>query len=275
MLRSLTSHLNQAALCPATDAPAAAAPGVAGEVPATIGLCAVELDGISPQIDATAWVAPNSVLVGGIHMMANSSVWFGCTLRADNTSITIGEGSNVQENSVLHCDDKFPLSIGSGCTIGHMVMLHGCKIADKCLVGMGAVILNGASIGAGSIIGAGSLIPEGKQIPPNSLVLGSPGKITRQTNERDRAMIQHGVNFYQQNARRFRTQLGEQGLNGMHVSNRRYIKSRDVDEVAAFGLALKQDSVEEALELIKAKAPRAYLIHGHAIEGNLRRHFRV
>lgn len=111
---------------------------------------------------------------------------------------------------MLHCDDNFPLSVGSDCTIGHLVMLHGCQIGDKCLVGMGAVVLNGVIVGSGSLVGAGALIPEGKTIPPNSLVLGNPGKVVRQTTKKDWAMIRHGVKFYQHNARRFRKELEEQ-----------------------------------------------------------------
>ena len=173
-------------------------------------LRAIAMEGVRPQVDSTAWVAPNSVVIGNVRLAPCSSVWFGCTLRGDNSSITIGENSNIQENSVLHCDDAFPLSVGSNCTIGHLVMLHGCQIGDNCLVGMGAVVLNGVTVGSGSLIGAGALIPEGKTIPCNSLVLGSPGKVVRQTNERDWAMIRHGVEFYQHNALRFRKELEDQ-----------------------------------------------------------------
>lgn len=181
---------------------------------ASSDLRAVALDGARPQVDTTAWVAPNCVMLGDVRLGPRSSVWFGCTLRGDNSSITIGENSNVQEHSVLHCDDKFPLSIGTDCTIGHLVMLHGCKIGDKCLVGMGAVVLNGVTVGAGSIVGAGALIPEGKTIPPNSLVLGNPGKVVRQTGKKDWAKIRHGVRFYQHNAQRFREELEEQQVVG-------------------------------------------------------------
>ncbi len=168
------------------------------------------VEGVWPQVDGTAWIAPNSVVIGNVRLAPHSSVWFGCTLRGDSSSITIGENSNIQEHSVLHCDDKFPLSVGSNCTVGHLVMLHGCQIGDNCLIGMGAIVLNGVTVGSGSIVGAGALIPEGKTIPPNSLVLGSPGKVARQTNEKDWAMIRHGVEFYQHNARRFREELEEQ-----------------------------------------------------------------
>jgi carbonic anhydrase/acetyltransferase-like protein (isoleucine patch superfamily) len=123
-----------------------------------------------PCIDASAWAASNAVLVGKVRLLAGSSVWFGATLRGDNEYITIGEGSNVQDGSVLHTDMGSPLTIGSGVTVGHLAMLHGCDIGDNCLVGIGSVILNDVIIGEGSVIGANTFIPEGKVIPAGSLV---------------------------------------------------------------------------------------------------------
>ena len=158
---------------------------------------------VSPQVDETAWVAPDANVIGNVMLAAKSSVWFGCTLRGDGELISVGTGSNVQENCVFHTDDGYPLTIGENCTIGHKVMLHGCTIGDNSLIGMGATVLNGAKIGKNCLIGAGALITENKVIPDGSLVMGAPGKVVR---ELDAAAIQGltlSAKHYQQNAARF------------------------------------------------------------------------
>lgn len=165
------------------------------------------LDGIAPQIDATAWVAHDANIIGKIVLEAESSVWFGCTLRGDNEEIRVGRGSNVQENCVLHTDMGYPLTIGADCTIGHKAMLHGCSIGDGTLIGMGATILNGATIGKGCLIGAGALITEGKVIPDGSLVVGAPGKIVRELDDAARARLLKSAEGYRRNALRFRNGL--------------------------------------------------------------------
>jgi carbonic anhydrase/acetyltransferase-like protein (isoleucine patch superfamily) len=132
------------------------------------------------------WIAPSASVIGKVILHDKASVWFGATLRGDNENIIIGERSNVQDNSVLHTDLGFPLSIGCNVSIGHMVMLHGCIIGDGTLVGIGSIILNGARIGENCLIGANSLITEGKKIPPNSLVMGAPGQIVREITAKDR-----------------------------------------------------------------------------------------
>lgn len=168
------------------------------------------LDGHAPKIDPqAAWIAPTAVLVGKIVMHADASVWFGVVARGDNEEITIGVGSNVQENTVLHTDMGHPLTIGQGCTIGHKAMLHGCTIGENSLVGMGATILNGARIGRNCLIGAGALIPEGKDIPDGSLVMGMPGKVVRMLDEAAIEGLRASARGYQQNARRFRAGLSE------------------------------------------------------------------
>ncbi|MEL6640045.1 MAG: gamma carbonic anhydrase family protein [Pseudomonadota bacterium] len=123
------------------------------------------LEDVSPQIDATAWVAPGCHVIGNVTLTAGTSVWFGTTIRGDNEPIVVGEGSNIQENCVLHTDPGCPLTIGANCTIGHKAMLHGCTIGEQSLIGMGATVLNGAVIGKNCLIGAGALITEGKNIP--------------------------------------------------------------------------------------------------------------
>ncbi len=162
---------------------------------------------IAPQVDATAWVAPGSHIIGDIVLAAQTSVWFGCTLRGDNERITIGAGSNVQENCVMHTDMGFPLSIGAGCTIGHKAMLHGCVIGENSLIGMGATVLNGAVIGKNCLIGAGALITEGKVIPDGSLVMGAPGKVVRELDAAAIDGLRASALHYQENAARFRRDL--------------------------------------------------------------------
>ena len=149
------------------------------------------------------WVAPDANVIGQVRLMAGASVWFGATLRGDNEWINLGTGSNVQENSVLHTDIGYPLSIGRNCTIGHNAILHGCTIGDQSLIGMGAIVLNGAQIGRNCLIGAGALITEGKIIPDNSLVVGAPGKVVRGLTEAEIEGLLESAVGYQANMRRF------------------------------------------------------------------------
>jgi len=167
-----------------------------------------DLDGSAPDVDAGAWIAPGCHVIGNVTVMDLASVWFGTTIRGDNERITIGVGSNVQENCVLHTDMGFPLDIGINCTIGHKAMLHGCTIGDNSLIGMGATVLNGAIIGKNCLIGAGALITEGKVIPDGSLVMGI-GKIVRDLDAAAIAGLTFSAVNYQQNAARFRAGLKE------------------------------------------------------------------
>lgn len=153
------------------------------------------------------WVAPDANLIGQVILQDATSVWFGATLRGDNEPIVVGAGSNIQENCVLHTDIGCPLTIGKGCTIGHKAMLHGCTIGDGSLIGMGATILNNAVIGKGCLIGAGALITEGKVIPDGTMVLGSPGKVIRELNDKEKQGLVASALGYQSNMRRFRDEL--------------------------------------------------------------------
>ncbi|CAM8646790.1 PaaY Carbonic anhydrases/acetyltransferases, isoleucine patch superfamily [Paracoccaceae bacterium] len=162
-----------------------------------------ELDGIRPQIDPSAWVAPTAVLIGNVIVGAGANIWFGAVLRGDNEPIVVGAGSNVQENAVLHTDMGFPLTIGADCTIGHKAMLHGCTIEAGSLIGMGATLLNGAKIGAGSLVGACALVTEGKEIAPASLVMGAPAKVVRELDAAAQARLLKSAEGYRANAARF------------------------------------------------------------------------
>lgn len=165
------------------------------------------LGALVPRIDPDTWIAPDAVVIGRVVMAAGSSVWFGATIRADHEEISIDAGTNVQEDCVMHVDAGYPLSIGRNCTIGHKAMLHGCTIGDNTLVGMGATILNGARIGRNCLIGAGALITENKEIPDNSLVMGAPGKVVRQIDDRNARRIAQSAQQYQDNMRRYRDGL--------------------------------------------------------------------
>ncbi len=168
------------------------------------------LDKHEPQLKGDNYVAPNAVLIGRVILEPGATVWFGCVLRGDCDDIVIGAGSNVQDGSVLHTDAGIKLRVGANCTIGHMVMLHGCEIGDGTLVGIKSVILNGARIGRGCIVGAGTLIPERKVYPDNVLIMGTPGKVVRELGPQDVATLKFGAEFYQNNGRRFREQLAAQ-----------------------------------------------------------------
>jgi carbonic anhydrase/acetyltransferase-like protein (isoleucine patch superfamily) len=157
-----------------------------------------------------SWVAPNATLVGKIRLEAGANVWFGAVLRGDNELIHIGENSNVQDGSVMHTDMGYPLTLGTGVTVGHNAMLHGCTVGDYSLVGINAVILNGAKIGKYCIIGANTLIAEGKEIPDGSLVVGSPGKVVRELTEQQKTMLEASAAHYVHNAQRYARDLSEQ-----------------------------------------------------------------
>ena len=162
---------------------------------------------VQPQLHDDTWVAHDANLIGQVVLERAASVWFCSTIRADHEEIRVGEGSNVQENTVMHVDAGFPLTVGKNCTIGHKVMLHGCTIGDNTLIGMGATVLNGAKIGKNCLIGACALITENKVIPDGSLVMGSPGKVVRQLDDQAIAGLTASALHYQDNMRRFRDTL--------------------------------------------------------------------
>ena len=149
-----------------------------------------------PEISADSWIAPNAIIIGKVKLEKNSSIWFNAVLRGDIELITIGENSNIQDGSVLHTDPGYPLTVGKGVTVGHMVMLHGCQISDDTLIGIGSIILNNAKIGKNCIVGANTLITENKIIPDNSLVVGSPGRVLRKVTEEEiKAILENGKHY--------------------------------------------------------------------------------
>lgn len=136
------------------------------------------LPGLIPSLppDGSVWIAPSADVIGNVRLARDVSIWFGAVVRADNTPVVIGEGTNIQDHAILHSDPGFALEIGAGCIVGHRAILHGCLIGDGVLVGMGAIAMNGACIGEGCVIGAGALITEGKTFAPGTLLLGSPAR---------------------------------------------------------------------------------------------------
>ena len=166
-----------------------------------------ELDGVAPRVDPTAWIADSAEVMGNVHLGPDASVWFGCVLRGDTESMHIGEGSNIQDLSVLHADFGQPLHIGRHVTVGHKVMLHGCTIGDESLIGIGAVVLNGAKIGKNCLVGAGALVTEGKEFPDGSMIIGSPAKVVRQLTPEQMEGLRMSAQHYIENARRFKNGL--------------------------------------------------------------------
>lgn len=139
----------------------------------------------TPTVASDAFVAPNATLIGDVTLASGSSVFYGAVLRGDTDSITLGEGSNLQDNVVVHCDEGVPTSIGSGVSVGHGAVVHGCTVEDDCLIGMGATVMNHAVIGAGSLVAGGAVVLEGTVVPPRSLVAGVPAKVRRELSDEE------------------------------------------------------------------------------------------
>lgn len=161
------------------------------------------IDGVSPQLAAGAWAAPSADLIGDVRLHARASVWFGAVIRADNTPITVGEDSNVQDGAIGHSDPGFPLTIGAPVTVGHQAILHGCTIGDDCLIGMGAKILNGAVIAPECLVGAGALVTEGKRFERGSLIVGSPARLVRQLTQDEKQALRQSAAGYGDRAARY------------------------------------------------------------------------
>lgn len=162
---------------------------------------------LSPTLEQGAWVAPSADLIGDVRLGARASVWFGAVIRADNTPILIGEESNIQDGAVCHSDEGFPLTIGARVTVGHQAILHGCTVADDCLIGLGARILNGTVIEPECIVGAGALITEGKRFERGSLIIGAPARVVRQVTEEEKQMLRLSAAQYAGKSRRYAMEL--------------------------------------------------------------------
>ena len=164
-----------------------------------------ELDGQKPELPEQGryWIAPGAAVIGKVRLKNDCSVWFGAVMRGDNEWIELGERSQIQDNATLHTDMGFPLTIGTECVIGHNVVLHGCSIGERVLIGMGAIVLNGARIGAGSLVGAGALVTEGKEFPERSLIVGTPARAIRTLDEAAIKGIASGAEIYVQRFKQY------------------------------------------------------------------------
>ena len=158
------------------------------------------------KIDDTAYIAEGARVIREVVLEKNSSVWFNAVLRGDDDQIIIGEGSNIQDNCVVHCGRGYPTIVGKYVTVGHLALLHGCTIGDNTLIGMHSTIMNGAQIGRNCIIGAGSLVTGGTVIPDNSLALGRPAKVIRSVTEKDIESNRYDAEFYIRESAHYRAQ---------------------------------------------------------------------
>ena len=166
-----------------------------------------QLDDLIPQLHPSAWVADSAQVIGNVRLGPNSSVWFGAIARGDTDTITIGSGTNIQDNAVLHADPGMPLVIGNNVSVGHQVMLHGCTVGDGSLIGIGAVVLNGARIGKNCLVGASALVTEGKEFPDGTMILGSPAKAIRQLSPEQITGLEDSAKHYADSARRYQAGL--------------------------------------------------------------------
>ena len=165
------------------------------------------LGDLAPQLGPGAWSTPSADLIGDVRLGARASVWFGAVLRGDNTPLILGEETNFQDGAVGHSDPGFPLTIGARVTVGHQAILHGCTVADDCLIGLGGRILNGAVIDRECIVGAGALITEGKRFERGSLIVGAPARAVRQVTEEERQLLRASAAHYAEKAQRYATEL--------------------------------------------------------------------
>ena len=168
------------------------------------------LGGLAPQLGEGAWTAPSADLIGDVRLGARASVWFGAVLRGDNTPLILGDDSNFQDGAIGHSDAGFPLTIGARVTVGHQAILHGCTVADDCLIGMGAKILNGALLETECLVGAGALVTEGKRFERGSLIVGSPARVVRQLTPEERQALRLSAAHYAEKAARYTAALKAQ-----------------------------------------------------------------
>ena len=163
------------------------------------------LEGIAPELpaDGQYWIAPTAVVIGRVRFMKNASIWFGAVLRGDNDLISIGENSNIQDNTVVHTDPGQPVTVGANVTVGHNVILHSTSVGDNSLIGMGATLLNRSRIGKNCIVGANTLVTEAKEFPDGMLIVGSPARAIRPLGEAELALLKVSAEVYVANYRRF------------------------------------------------------------------------
>lgn len=164
----------------------------------------IEFSGHTPSVPESVFVAPTASIIGNATFGENSSAFYGVSVRADTATISIGEGTNLQDNVVVHADPGFPAAVGNRVSVGHSAVVHGCTIEDDCLIGMSATIMNGATVGTGSLVAAGAVVLEGTHIPPRSLVAGVPAKVRRELTDEELQGVRDNASRYQELAARHR-----------------------------------------------------------------------
>lgn len=158
----------------------------------------------APIVHASAFVAPDAVVIGDVEIGEGASIWFGCVLRGDVNSIRIGARTNVQDLTAIHVTSRtHPTVVGDEVTIGHRVVLHGCTVKDRCLVGIGSVVMDGAVVGPEAVVGAGALVPPGMVVPPRTLVMGSPAKVKRDLTVEELEALRRSAENYVEYAARY------------------------------------------------------------------------
>ncbi|MGM0432021.1 MAG: gamma carbonic anhydrase family protein [Spirochaetota bacterium] len=168
------------------------------------------LHGKKPVISEDAWVIDSADIIGEVTIASGCTVWSNVSIRGDIAPITLGEGTNVQDNTVIHVDKTAPTTVGNHVTLGHSTVIHGCTIGDNCLIGMGAILLNNSVIGENCLVGAGALVTAGKQFPPNSLIVGSPARVVRTLDENELEYIRKNAAEYQRLGEEYKTGLANQ-----------------------------------------------------------------
>ena len=166
-----------------------------------------QLGKLSPNISKSCFIAPNASVIGDVVLGDNTSIWFNVVIRADLAQVKIGENSNIQDGSVLHVDEGFPITIAENVTVGHKAMLHGCSIDEGTLIGINTVVLNGAKIGKNCLVGANALVTENMIVPDGSLVLGSPAKVIKQLDDKTKIMLAKGAAHYVQSNHQYKKEL--------------------------------------------------------------------
>ncbi len=166
-----------------------------------------ELDGRRPRVHPDAWVAPTAILIGDVEVRAAASIWFGVVIRGDESRIVIGEGTNVQDNAVIHCSHELPTVLGRNVTVGHLACLEGCEVEDGALVGTGAIMLQRSRLGRGAMLAAGSVLGEGREVPAGHLAAGVPAEVKKELSGSSLRWIGRPAKHYQENGRYYREHL--------------------------------------------------------------------
>ncbi len=169
------------------------------------------LDGVTPDVETGCYIAPDAVLIGKVRVRKGASIWFGAVLRGDNDWITIGPDSNVQDHTIIHADPGQPVTVGTGVTIGHRVIVHSATVGDHSLIGMGSVLLNRARIGSRCLVGAGALVTEDKVFEDGKLIIGAPARALRDLTPEQMAGLRLSADVYVKNAARYAAGLGAAG----------------------------------------------------------------